>query len=380
MPLSKSLQSILTKTTIRVFAIFIVLIMGAATGVYFFEYRNNPQEYRSLWDAIWWVFVTVFTVGYGDIKPITVGGRLTAIFIMLVGVSMVSMITATISSIFVARKIREDQGLESFDFEDHLIVCGWNNRTESFIDTILLLSQPKKPRIILVNDLPDTQIKTILDKYAKANVKFIRGDFTSNAPLERANIRKARAVIVLPNLVSLSPTTADEKTVLATLNIKSSYPKIKVIAFIMHPENESHVKRAKADQVFISDQFMDYFIASDLIQPGLSNVLSQILNPRTENLIFIQEIPARFVGKTFGELAHHFKSQNKWMLLGVLAEVESIGLTDFLSADSSHLDAFIERKLKEAGKGLGEENRRYVLLNPADDYIIQANEKAIVLQ
>lgn len=356
------------------------LIIGAATGVYFFEYKANPAEYRSFWDAIWWVFVTVFTVGYGDIKPITVGGRITGIFIMLVGVSMVSMITATISSIFVARKIREDQGLESFAFENHLIICGWNSRTESFIDTMLLLAGQARLRIILVNDLPDTKIKTILDKYAKANIKFIRGDYTSNAPLERANIRKARTVVILPNLETLAPATADEKTVLATLNIKSSYPKVKVIAFIMNPENESHVKRAKADQVFVSDQFMDYFIASDIIQPGLSNVLSQVLNPRTESLITIQAIPSRYIGKTFKELSQYYKSQHRWLLLGVLTEVESIGLTDFLSADSSHLDAFIERKLKEAGKGLGEENRRYVHLNPEDDYIIQENEKAIVLK
>jgi len=377
---SDSLKSIITKASIKIFAVFMVLIMGAATAVYVFEYRQNPQEYHSIWDSIWWVFVTVFTVGYGDIKPITVGGRLIAIFIMLVGVSMVSTITATISSIFVARKIREDQGLESFDYENHIIICGWNNRTESLIDTMLLLSPKKNLRIILVNELPDNQIKTILDKYSKANVKFIRGDYTNNAPLERANIRHAQTVIILPNLASLSPAVADEKTVLATLNIKSSYPKVKVIAFIMNAENESHVKRAKADQVLVSDQFADYFIASDILQPGLSNVLTQILNPRTENLIVIQPIPSRFVGKTFGELSLYFKTQNKSLLLGVLVEVESIGLTDFLSADTSHLDAFIERKLREAGKGLGEENKRYVHLNPDDGYIIQANEKAIVLQ
>jgi len=61
-------------------------------------------------------------------------------------------------------------------------------------------------------------------------------------------------------------------------------------------------------------------------------------------------------------------------------EVESIGVSDFLSSDTSHLDAFIERKLKEAGKTLGEENKVIVNLNPAKDYIIQENEKAIVLK
>lgn len=102
----QTFKSVITRATLKVFLVFLVIILSAATFVFFFEKQNNPTEYHNLWDSIWWVFVTIFTVGYGDIKPITMGGRLLAIFIMLVGVSMVSTITATISSIFVARKIR----------------------------------------------------------------------------------------------------------------------------------------------------------------------------------------------------------------------------------------------------------------------------------
>lgn len=380
MSFSETFKSVITRATVKIFFIFLALILSAATFVFLFEKQTNPNEYHNLWDSVWWVFVTVFTVGYGDIKPITPGGRLVAIFIMLVGVSMVSTITATISSIFVARKIREDQGLESIDFENHLIICGWNNRAESFIDTLLQLSPKKDIKLVLLNELAETEIHTILDKYSQHKIKFVHGDYTHVSPLERANIKHAATVLLLPNLYQHSATDADEKTVLATLNIKSSFPKIKVIAFIMNPENEVHVKRAKADEVVVSDKYADFFLANNILQPGLPKVFEQILNPKIQNNITLEAIPARFINKKYQELFDHFRTQHKALLLGVISQVESIGLSDFLAADTSHIDAFIERKLREAGKSFGEENKVFVKLNPEDDYIIQENEKAVILR
>jgi len=269
--------------------------------------------------------------------------------------------------------------LESINFEEHIIICGWNNKAESIIDTLFSLSKNRPPRIILVNELSEEEINSVLDRFRKFKVKFIRGDYTRNAPLERANIQDAKTIILLPNLDQYDPSVADEKTLLATLNIKSSYPKKKVIAFIMVSDNEVHVKRAKADEVIVSDQFVDFILAGDVAEPGLSNVVSTLFSAKSDHRIATAVIPARFKGKTFKEVTEHFKTQQKMMVLGVVAVVESIGVSDFLSSDSSHLDAFIERKLKEAGRTLGEENKTIVNLNPADDYIIQENEKAVVL-
>ncbi len=375
----ETLKSILSKAIFKIFLALTLLTIMASVAVLHFEGQQNPVEYRGLWDSVWWALVTVFTVGYGDISPITIGGRLVGIFVMISGVTLVSLITATISSIFVARKIREDQGLESISFEDHIIICGWNNKAESIIDTLFSLSKTRPPRIILVNELSEEEINSVLDRFRKFKVKFIRGDYTRNAPLERANIQDAKTIILLPNLDQYDPSVADEKTLLATLNIKSSYPKKKVIAFIMISDNEVHVKRAKADEVIVSDQFVDFILAGDVAEPGLSNVVSTLFSAKSDHRVATAVIPARFKGKTFKEVSDHFKTQQKMLVLGVVAIVESIGVSDFLSSDSSHLDAFIERKLKEAGRTLGEENKTIVNLNPADDYIIQENEKAVVL-
>jgi len=375
----ETLKSIFSRTIFRIFLSLALLTVVAATLVLHFEVAENPGEYTGLWDSVWWTLVTVFTVGYGDIRPITTGGRVIGILVMTSGVILVSLITASISSILVTKKIREEHGLESINFEDHIIICGWNNRAETIIETFFQLAKQKPPKIIMVNELPEDEINSILDRFSKNKVKFIRGDYTRNAALERAGIKDAKTIILLPNLFQYEALVADEKTLLATLNIKSSYPKKKVIAFIMNPENEIHVKRARADEVIVSDQFVDYFVASDVLEPGMSNIVSKLLSAKSDHRLSTVAIPSRFRGKTFAEVAQFFRNQHHMVALGVLAEVESIGMGDFLSSDSSHLDAFIERKLKEAGKTLGEENKTIVNLNPEDGYIIRENEKAVVL-
>ncbi len=374
------LQNIFKNRFIRIFLLFGSITLIGASLVLIFEVKRTGTDYQNLWDSVWWAVVTIFTVGYGDKTPLTVGGRLIAMLVMVAGIYLVSLITATISSIFVARKIREDRGLETIDFDNHIILCGWNSHAEAIIEHIFSVDPEKHLKMILVNELSEEQINTVLDKFRKYKVKFIRGDYTRHAPLERASIGAAKVVILLPNLDKYEPTTADEKTLLATLNIKTNFPKLKVVAFIMNPENEVHVRRAKADEIFISDQFTDFIIASNVLKPGLADVITELLSPQSEHLLTTIEIPAKFVHKPFRELFQALKKQYGYLTLGLVSELESVGISDFLSADTSHLDAFIERKLMEAGRGLEEENKVFVNINPADDYIIQENERAVIIK
>lgn len=101
-----------------------VLVGASALGFYHFEKAVSPE--LSLWDSFWWAMVTVTTIGYGDIFPRTVGGRLIALFLMLAGIGTLSFLTAAIASFLV----RGDgwQQLRLRRFKKHVIICGLGRR------------------------------------------------------------------------------------------------------------------------------------------------------------------------------------------------------------------------------------------------------------
>jgi voltage-gated potassium channel len=92
---------------LRHHSLFRVLIAAAATLfvgawlVLLFEENAKGSNIHSYPDALWWAIVTVTTVGYGDRYPTTEGGRIVAVVLMLLGISLIGVLTATIASVFV---------------------------------------------------------------------------------------------------------------------------------------------------------------------------------------------------------------------------------------------------------------------------------------
>jgi voltage-gated potassium channel len=80
-----------------------VLVLNGAVIVYLFERHTPGSNIHTLGDSLWWSFVTVTTVGYGDFYPVTTGGRITACFIMGTGLLTLAVITAQVASSFVAQ-------------------------------------------------------------------------------------------------------------------------------------------------------------------------------------------------------------------------------------------------------------------------------------
>ena len=80
-----------------------VFVLNGAVIVYLFERHAPGSNIHTLGDAVWWAFVTVTTVGYGDFYPVTTWGRITACFIMGTGLLTLAVVTAQVASSFVAQ-------------------------------------------------------------------------------------------------------------------------------------------------------------------------------------------------------------------------------------------------------------------------------------
>ena len=80
-----------------------VLVLNGALIVYLYERHAPHSNIHTLGEALWWSFVTVTTVGYGDYFPVTIAGRITACFIMGTGLLTLAVVTAQVASSFVAQ-------------------------------------------------------------------------------------------------------------------------------------------------------------------------------------------------------------------------------------------------------------------------------------
>ncbi len=354
--------------------LFIVMMLGGFIIKYLESGSITEKE-----SPFWWAIVTMTTVGYGDFSPSTPEGRLFAVFIMFAGIALVSLLTASISSIYVAKRIREDKGLEKVNLSDHIVLCGWNENAESIIDSLRNLSEKNSLHIILVNEIHEDIVNHLRNKYKDIDLYFVAGDFTSEEILKRASIEEAHTVIIIPNIDDEKIGSPDEKTIFATLTIKSMSSTVRVVAYLMQRENLTHIRRANVDEVVLSDDFGAYMLASHVMDPGIPQTTKGLLNASSDERLRRVDIPSQFVGRSFDDLFEYFRSTNGWILVGMYSEEENLGIGEVLSADSSALDAFIERKLNEGGISLQEESKVTTVINPKNNFLIEEGQRAIVI-
>ena len=327
----------------------------------------------------WWAIVTMTTVGYGDYAPSTSEGRIFAVLVMFAGISLTAMFTAVISSIFVAKRIRKDKGLEKVNVKNHIILCGWNRNADKIIDSIQYLSEGRRKDLVLINDLDEETAARLKTRYRDIHLHFVAGDYTSEQILQRASLEAADTIIIIPSDVDATIQNPDEKTILATLTIKGLEPNKRLIAYLYSRENLTHIKRANADEVVISDDFGAFMLASHVMDPGIPQTLNSLLDNVSENRFKRMDIPNKFVGQSFDNLFNHFRNINGSLLVGLFSEEENLGIGEILSADTSALDAFIERKMKEGGISLQEESKIRTVINPDKNYKIKDGERAIII-
>ena len=92
---------ILRRRGVRASLLLAGVAPAAAAGLVFFAERDAGGTIDTFDDALWWALATVTTVGYGDVSPVTTFGRGVATLLMLVGVGLFGLLTATVAAYFV---------------------------------------------------------------------------------------------------------------------------------------------------------------------------------------------------------------------------------------------------------------------------------------
>lgn len=360
--------------------IFALAVFGFAILVWMLERAPTGGMFGRFFDAVWWAVVTIGTVGYGDKYPLTDGGKVLGILLILSGVVITALVSGTVASLFVEQRIREGKGLQDIKAKGHVLVCGWSRDGSRVLDSI----QGDRPgaTVILANGMEPEKFDAVKAAYPGLDLRFVRGDHTQEAILKKASAHLAKACLLLPDQTGGNGEgNADERTILCALAIKALSRDVAVRATILKPESEPHLRRAEVEDVVLHGEFTGYLLSASGDAGGLPEVARELFNVKSASRLRQSPIPGSLVGKSFLEASEWFQQNGKGVLVGVLSKEKPVTLDDILSDDSGAIDAFIKRKFEEAALDIGADAvpAGKARLAPGPQYLIGPSDAAFVV-
>ncbi len=282
-------------------AILILVVIGGGTlGFSLFE--TLPPA-----NALWWTIVTVTTVGYGDITPVTIGGRLVAGITMIAGIGLLGILTASIASLMVSMKLEGLRGMRTVECTNHFVICGWNHKAREIFDELRNDTLAKHAAVVMIAELPEKPMEG-------KQLFFVRGEVTQST-MAQANLGQAQAVIVLGD-ERLDAFSRDARTILTTLTIKSNYPDIYTCVELDDANNVTHCKLAKADEVIVGGALTSNLLVRATLDHGVTQVVTELLSTHGHEL-YLTPVPSTVVGHTFLEALHQLKQQHNALTVAV---------------------------------------------------------------
>jgi voltage-gated potassium channel len=371
------------KTGLTRLVLFLLVAVFAATiSVFALERANGEGGYRNLFDGLWWAVVTVATVGYGDLYPRSGAGRLVAMLFILSGFVFTALISGTVASIFVERRIREGKGLREVNMKGHTLICGWNKNSARVIAALSAGASGKALRLVLVNEREGDWFEPLKAQFPAHDIRFVRGDFGDEAVLRRAAAAQAQAAVILPDETGTKGSaSSDERGILAALTLRALNPDMPISAEILKEESEAHMRRAGVANVIVNGEFTAFFLSSASCGAALTEAARRIMSIENKESIRQSKIPSSLVGKSFLEASADYLRGGRGILIGVMSEEKGVSLEDLMSDDSSAIDAFIRKKFAESSLDMGAAARggAEIKLNPGPGYLLRENDVAFVI-
>jgi voltage-gated potassium channel len=250
-------------------AVFIVLSSLAAYGL-------EPETFGNPFNALWWVMTTVTTVGYGDLYPHTVAGKVLGMFLFIFGIGLISLtISKVIDALFVYQRLKEEGKLR-FAKEGHFVIVDWSKHAELAVQEIM--NTDPSAEIVLIDELERTPL-------VHEQVHYVRGSPIQRETLEAASVGKARAVFIFANEVSQynnlirDTSFIDGKTLLIATAIERNFD-VYTIVEIKDRDNLDNFRHVKINEFIIGSEAVSQLAVRAAFHPGATHLLSQLLSHR----------------------------------------------------------------------------------------------------
>jgi len=276
--------------TLSIAMFFLVLTVAVGTAGYM--YLN---EAYSVIDALYMTVITISTVGFKEVHPLSDLGKLFTVFLIFISFGifgyMASAVTRFILDGVFRRNLKDYRIVRNIEkLSGHVIVCGFGRNGKQA--SLELMEHGENVVVVDFEESSIDKIRTFPD------LLFVQGDATQEEVLEKANISEAKALITaIPN---------DAENVYVVLTAREMNPGLKIISRSSNSQSDNKLKRAGADNVIMPDRLGGQQMAKLVAQPDVVEFLDNILLQSTKGVkleeVSCQGLARCFIGKSIKEL------------------------------------------------------------------------------
>ncbi len=294
----------------RFILVFTVFVGVGAAMIFFLEGRQEGSPFGNFFQALWFTVVTITTVGYGDISPVTPAAQAWAMMEMLVGVGLVGVITGSVASGLVESNRKRALGLVPIrNLSGHIVICGWKKDLRSILLGILEVNPwLSSSDLVLVTTHQPAEVGELKRERKLRGLHFVLGSHTDPTALEMAHVGKAERVIILADEEGgQGIDDADSRTVLAATTVETLNNVVYTCTEIIQPHFIRYLGPAGVEEVVLSEENARALLAAASLGNGIANVVTRFFPESGEQLRGFP-VPPRLIGASYGEVARHFRS------------------------------------------------------------------------
>jgi voltage-gated potassium channel len=299
--MGRTMHKLWTRAPWATLCALIVAMYFAGFGVMVWA-EPASNSIRSLGTYTYFFIVTVTTVGYGDVVPVTAIGRAAANIIAIGGIGAAAVALGKIFNSIGDYVRRREKGLLGVSMKGHIVIFG-NRGAETAALIRLLIADRQSSGTAIVLCSQSTERNPFPDF-----IDFVRGEPASHDVMTRACVKDAGKVIIHAG--------TDYESISIALAVKEINPTAPIVVRANDPGKEVDIERVDRKRVVCIAGIDVPMMVREIHNPGITQVIERLLSPDGQDLRSIQ-VPAGDHTFTFGKLAHEFREKHGAILIGM---------------------------------------------------------------
>ncbi len=277
--------------------------------LYYFESHHPDSNIKDFSDALWYLVVTITTVGYGDFYPVTALGKIIGLIFILSSLGLLGTLFGKISEYFFELNHKRKMGYSGTNFKNHAVIVGWNDFARSVIKQLL----SSENRIAIVCDKME-DVDNIYNEFGKKDIFVLFSDYKNIENLDRVNITDSYITFVNVG--------ADTDKLISVLNLKKLFPDVQYIVTLDDADLRETFEGLGVTFVLSKNEIASKLIASYIFEPDVAEYSSDLItSAQLEDDHDIQQYQvlesSKFHNKTCGEAFEYLKKNHNILLIGL---------------------------------------------------------------